>query len=233
MIPVDGSRPFTVPAPWRLHLPEGDAPAPLLVALHGKGDTMERFEEEALDALPDGWALLVPLGPIPRDGRPRPEGGGLGGSWYVYDGDTPAFRESVERASAHLRGLVAEVLTVSRPGAAPLDAGRIALLGFSQGAYLAGMAALRSGGFYGAAVLVGGRLKVEALGEHLPGARGFPVLGLHGRDDLMVKPGPSRASIEAAAAAGLAARWVEVEGHHEFNAAMRAEAKRWLADALR
>ena len=191
---VEGALPFLLPVPWRLHLPPGrGGPAPLLVALHGKGDRADRFEAEALDALPRGWALLVPSAPLPRD---RAGGGdrAVGGSWYLYDGDTALFRESLARAEAHVVGLLARILPEAPPpGFRAPDPARISLLGFSQGGYLAGVAAVRRPGLFRAAVVAGGRLKHEMLADAFPAARaaGLALLGLHGAEDGAVHPAPA------------------------------------------
>lgn len=228
---LSGTLPFLRDVPWRLHLPRGrGGPVPLLVALHGKGDRAERFEAEALGALPRGWALLVPSGPIPRD-RQGPGGGAAGDSWYLYDGDTPLFRESLARAETHLLGLLSLLGSEDPPaGFRGIDPARVSLLGFSQGAYLAGVAAVRHPGVFRAAVLVGGRLKHEMLGESFPAAAaaGLRLLGLHGSGDAAVAPGPSRASLEAARAAGLEASFREFPGGHAFTPAQRAFARAWL-----
>lgn len=224
---VEGDQPFLRRVPWRLLLPRGrGGPAPLLVALHGKGDGPARIEAEAGEALPRGWALLVPSGPVPRD---RSRDRTIGDSWYLYDGDTPAFREALRRAEEHVLGILARVLAAEPPrGAGAPDPRRVAVLGFSQGAYLAGTLAVRNPRVFRAAVLVAGRLKHEALREDLPAARGVRILGLHGRDDRSVPPGPSRRSIEAARAAGLRAEFREFAAGHAFTPAMRAAARRWL-----
>jgi len=149
----------------------------------------------------------------------------------VYDGDTPAFRASLAHAESFLVDLVLRARREGRdrmPGAEETDPARVALLGFSQGAYLAGVTAVRHPDLFRAAVLVGGRLKVEALVDRLPAARGLPVLGLHGREDVAVRPGPSRESLERAAAAGLAAEFREMDGGHEFTPEMRRVAREWL-----
>ena len=217
-----GAVPFVREVPYRLHLP-GGAPAPLLVALHGKGDRAGRFEEEARDALPKGWGLLVPSAPIPRDARPVAGKETIGGSWYLYDGDTEAFRASLARAEEFLVEVVGRALATGA-----VDPGRVAVLGFSQGGYLAGVAAVRRRPLFRAAVIAGGRLKVEALGPWLPAARGLPVLGLHGARDTSVRPGPARESIDAARAAGLEAGFREFDAGHEFSPDMRREAREWL-----
>jgi predicted esterase len=220
-----GRAPVRWDAPWLLRLPSARGPAPLLVALHGKGDRAERFEREARRALPRGWALLVPGAPIPRDRSGGPPPSAIGGSWYLYDGDTPVFRESLARAEAFV---AAAVRRARAAGARPR--GRAALLGFSQGAYLAGVLAVRRPDLFRAAVLVGGRLKVEALRREMPRARalGLRLLALHGARDPAVGPGPAGASVAAARAAGLDASFEEFDAGHEFTAAMAARAREWL-----
>ena len=224
---VAGSLPFVREVPWRLHLPPGRGkPVPLLVALHGKGDRAEVFEKEALEALPGGWALLVPSGPIPRDRSGKHP---LGDAWYLYDGDTPAFRESLSQAESHVLRLLAHLRSAGpTPGSRAPDFDRAALLGFSQGAYLAGTLGVRHPRAFRAAVLVAGRLKHEMLAENFPAARDLRLLGLHGRDDPAVLPGPSRASMEAARAAGLHAEFRAMDGGHAFTPGMRAAAREWL-----
>lgn len=228
---VAGTLPFVREVPWRLHLPPGRGkPVPLLVALHGKGDRAETFEKEALEALPAGWALLVPSGPIPRDRSAKHP---LGDAWYLYDGDTPAFRESLLRAEEHLIGLLARLRAAApTPGTRAPDFERVAVLGFSQGAYLAGTLAVRHPRAFRAAVLVAGRLKHEMLAEHYPAARGLRLLGLHGKEDPAVLPGPSRASMQEARAAGLDAEFREMEGGHAFSPGMRAAAREWLGEIM-
>ena len=229
---VEGALPFLLPVPWRLHLPPGrGGPAPLLVALHGKGDRADRFEAEALDALPRGWALLVPSAPLPRD---RAGGGdrAVGGSWYLYDGDTALFRESLARAEAHVVGLLARILPEAPPpGFRAPDPARISLLGFSQGGYLAGVAAVRRPGLFRAAVVAGGRLKHEMLGGWAPGAGGggrarAPPRGARAG---AAPPAPSERSMGAAREAGLDASFRVLPGGHAFSPRMRAEARRWLS----
>lgn len=227
---VAGTLPFVREVPWRLHLPAGKGGSvPLLVALHGKGDRAETFEKEVLDALPAGWALLVPSGPIPRDRSAKHP---LGDAWYLYDGDTPAFRESLLRAERHLLDLLAHIRSAGpTPGTRAPAFDRVAVLGFSQGAYLAGTLAVRHPESFRAAVLVAGRLKHEMLAEHFPAAKGLRLLGLHGRDDPAVLPGPSRASMEAARSAGLDTEFREFDGGHAFAPGMRTAAREWLGAA--
>jgi predicted esterase len=202
------------------------------VALHGKGDRPDRFEREAVAALPAGWALLVPSAPIPRDRAPGHGAGSVGGSWYLYDGDTPLFRESLARAEAFvLRALDrARAASRRRPrGVRPPDFRRVALLGFSQGAYLAGVLAVRRPRRFRAAVLVGGRLKHEMLAPRFAAARAVRLLALHGSRDEAVRPAPAREGIEAARAAGLEADFRAFDAGHEFTPAMGRAARRWLA----
>ncbi len=208
----------------------GPGPAPLLVALHGKGDRVERFLAEAEEALPGGWGLLVLETPVQAPGRddPGPD------SWYFYDGDTPRFRESLDRAVAYVGKALKNLWAMEKEDGPPsprTDFGRVALLGFSQGAYLAGVTAVRHPDLFRAAVLVGGRLKIEILGEAVPEARarGLRVLALHGANDLLVKPGPSEESVGKAKALGLDAEFRSFDAGHRFTPEMRRAAREWLA----
>jgi len=229
-----GAVPVRGEAPWLLRLPAGPGgPAPLLVALHGKGDRAERFAREARAALPRGWALLVPGAPIPRDRSGGPPPSAIGASWYLYDGDTPAFRESLAGAAATVVEALRRARSASRRrgrGLRPPAPGGAVLLGFSQGAYLAGVLAVRRPDLFRAAVLVAGRLKVEALRREIPAARarGLRLLALHGARDAAVRPGAARASVASARASGLDARFEAFDAGHEFSPAMRARAREWI-----
>jgi len=221
----EGRVDFLRQVPFRLVLDrevDRDGPIPLLVALHGKGDRADRFEGEARECLPTGWGLLLPSGPIPRDRHAATVGDSIGDSWYLYDGDTPAFRASLDAAESHLLRVLKRI---RRHG----DFRPAALLGFSQGAYMAGVVGVRNPAQFRAIVQVAGRLKTEMLGPLLPAARRVRILGLHGERDAAVRPGPSAESLAAARAAGLDAEFRTFDAGHEFTPEMRAAAKEWLS----
>jgi predicted esterase len=69
----------------------------------------------------------------------------------------------------------------------PLDPRRAAILGYSQGAYLAGFVGFRNPDLFpGGVLLASGRLKDEVPGHESLAARGLPVLIAHGEKDRFV-----------------------------------------------
>ena len=189
---VHGEVRFSSDVRYRLALPEGSPPPggfPVLLGLHGFGDDASRLAGrlEGLGSAP--YALLLPDGPFPVEVRaadpPR-----VGRSWYQYTGDQPAFLDALARAGSHLD----RVLEAAGRDHA-LDLTRVAVLGYSQGGYLAGWYALTNAKRFRGLVAISCRIKDEVLGEHLAGARGFPVLVLHGAKDGAVKLGPQEESV--------------------------------------
>ncbi|HKE00756.1 MAG TPA: hypothetical protein VKE69_07095 [Planctomycetota bacterium] len=175
-----GSIPVSWSSRWSLALPGGARPSsgwPVLVALHGFGDDGEILARRLVGLDDAPYARLFPDGPFPVDRRdakpPR-----IGRTWYAYDGGQPAFLEALAFASAH----VERALEIAADEHA-LDRSRSVLLGYSQGGYVAGVAAIRGASRWRGLVAIACRIKTEALADDLPRARGFPVLVLHGRDD--------------------------------------------------
>lgn len=213
-----------IPIAWnvgyRLSLPDLPAGAsppsagfPLLVALHGFGDTAARLEERlpALAGAP--FAVLYPDGPFPVEIRREHEPTRVGASWYQYTGDQDAFRTSLRFVADHLERLVRHVAA-----AHPVDPGRIALLGYSQGGYVAGTMALWRPDRYLGLVAIGTRLKLEVV-DDVRVASDLPVLVVHGKRDRAI---PFERQMEMVTA--LRAGGVQVEVHaHEGGHGLRPE----------
>ncbi len=195
--------PFTREVPVDLHRP--DAPdGSLVVVLHGMGMSAADFAETALAIAPPAASVLVPQGPLAFEVRTR-DGVRPGNGWYVYDTrESDAFVSSMRRTEDWLVRLVEDV--VSDHG---LDRGRVALVGFSQGGYLAGWVGLRHAALFRRLVVAAGRIKHEALEADARRAAelGLRVLGVHGEADEGVLPSAARASVEAVAAWGVAAEF--------------------------
>jgi predicted esterase len=192
---ASGSTRVALDRSWQIHIPAGQAPShgfPLLLGLHGFGEDGGRLAARlaSLDGAP--YARLFPDAPFPVEvreaagsGAPNPsEAKGRGGrsrigaSWYQYTGDQELFLKALAFAEAYLRDVVADA-----GRAHPIDASRIVLLGYSQGGYLAGVAAFRDRARYRGLVGVACRIKTEALAAELAAARGYPALLIHGARD--------------------------------------------------
>ncbi|HEX7879482.1 MAG TPA: PHB depolymerase family esterase [Candidatus Eisenbacteria bacterium] len=181
---IAGARSFDVRAPWKLVLPEGAAPAggwPLVACLHGWGQSADYFARLCRPLLFDDAAFLFPQGPwsfeMRKEGKIR-----IGHAWYLYDGGDEPFRSTLGRAEEHLLGVIDDVAS-----AHPIDRARVALFGFSQGAYTGYFITLRNTDrFVAMAAMGGGRLKPEFVEDELVGAPRIPYLLLHGLDDVSV-----------------------------------------------
>jgi predicted esterase len=227
---VTGVRPFVVDASWRLHLPAGAPPAsgwPLVVALHGWGMNAEYFNRLCRGLLSPDVAVLFPEAPWAFEMR----GGSkirIGHAWYLFTGEDEPFRSTLARAEAHLVGLLDTVLA-----AHPLNAARVALFGFSQGAYAGYFAAIRNSRRFAAmAGLGGGRMRPEFLAEFVGGARRIPFLVLHGAEDTSVDPARARDMVTWLGEQGFPAEFRDIPGKHEVTPEGVAMAAAWLRERL-
>lgn len=150
----------------------------LLVALHGMGMSASSFAR-VLRHLPDDpeRATLIPEGPYPFERR-TPDEIKVGHSWYIYRGDQDEFRAHLERSEAHLNRVLEHVAAAGH--SVPQDR---TLLGFSQGGYLAGFAALRDPARYPRLVIASARLKHEFLTTELASRNLPPTLFIHSAAD--------------------------------------------------
>ena len=199
-------------------LPVGEPPPggwPVLLGLHGNGQSGALLRERLPDLGPPGCAVLLPT--APRDARGQP-------SWYAYDGDQEAFRCALDVAAAALGELLDRTADVL-----PVDPRRVVLLGYSQGGYLASFAALRDRARYRGLVAISCRVKTEFLEPELAAAAGYPILGLHGRSDRLVRPGPQEAAFAILRARGLDAELVLHEGGHTLRAELAEAANAFAA----
>ncbi len=176
--------PFTTRTGCRIRpAPAGSARPPLLVSLHGQGQSGARQERWITPAVPDHFAAAFPDGfhkhEVRRPGRPIR----LGYGWYLYTGDQDEFAASLAESEAALWRIVDAALE-----ALGADPQRVYLSGFSQGAYLTHCAAVRAARRVAGWIGQSGRLKAEFLGAELAGVAGKAVLIQHGRQDEALAP---------------------------------------------
>lgn len=175
--------------------------SPLIVVLHGRGDTAENFAR-VWQGFPARLEIAVADGP-------RPSGDGR--EWY----DFPPGMSDHDFAAA-----VSDAEAAVWPAIAELAHGRkILLAGFSQGANLTYVMATRHPDAIAYAFPISGRLPlalVPPAGTHLA-----PVYALHGTDDRRIAIDGARASIAALQALGGTAALHEFDGvGHTISSAM-------------
>jgi len=203
--------------------PSADPRAPLLVLCHGMGETPEGIlpRWSALTALP--VHVVAPAGPYPHEIR-TPQGIRIGHAWYLYDGGTEMFKQSLDRAVGWLHALLPDL--ERERGWTPRER---AIVGYSQGAYFAYVAALGAHRPFRRLVGAAGRLKEEFLDLDAARAGEVETLILHGRDDDSVSPEAAHRTADALARAGYPHELRLVDGGHRAGAAFDREATAWLA----
>ena len=230
MAEITGATSFGVEVPFRLVLPDGPAPAsgwPLVVCLHGWGQNADYFARLCRPLLFEGAAFLFPEGPWSFEqrtlGKIR-----IGHAWYLYDGTDEPFRSTLGRAEEHLLGLLDQLADNH-----PMDAARIALLGFSQGAYTGYFITLRNTDRFCAMVAVGGgRLKPEFVEERISAARRIPYLMIHGEEDSSVPLERTELMKAQLASRGFPVELQTFSAGHEVTPGMLTAAAGWLAGEL-
>jgi len=214
--------PFTIDVPVRLRAVAG---APLVVLLHGRGQDENHAERKSASLRPDlSWCL--PRAPYPVEVEDRDGVRRVGASWYQYTGDAEAFRVSLRETGEWLLGVIERAAAATEA-----DASRVAILGFSQGGYLAGSMALTWPERFAGAGVLGARIKTELLDGRVPDAlRGVRFFSAHGENDASVRPGPSRACVEKLRAAGVAVEHRDYPVGHRLLPAMIDHALAWILE---
>jgi phospholipase/carboxylesterase len=193
----------------------GPADAPVVVGLHGRGDTAAAFS-----------GLAARLGPAGEDGvalawrgLAAPYAWGPGKAWFLGN------RQRPERMDAALALVAGELRALREQGR------KVALFGFSQGCMMIAHLVLTQPDAVDAAICVGG----SAIGE-LPtpasGARLPPVLVVAGTADPVVPIAEQRAMITALEARGIVTERIEHPGAHTIPAETLAPMRKWLRDKL-
>jgi len=187
--------------------------APLIVALHGLGDSPAGFQG-LFERFPAPARFLLPAGPEPR---------GDGFSWYPY----PAADDEALAA-----GLAASADRVAQLIAA--HGGSAVVTGFSQGGMLSFALAAQHPEVIVAAVPISGTLPAQLWPEGAPdGIELPPVTALHGDADDRIPIGPAQDATAALAARGHDALMVPYAGvEHTISQAMRLDLYLTLAESI-
>jgi phospholipase/carboxylesterase len=172
---------------------------PLVIAIHGLGDTPENFVE-LFSAFDQKARIVAPRAPDPWHG---------GSSWYPYR-ESRARKLPVIRARADL---LASWIAELRKERASI--GRTIVTGFSQGGVMSFALAAYHPGLLEAALPVAGMLDAE-LPEPVAIKSPLKVKAFHGTTDDMIGYAEGAASVERLKKAGRAATLVTYEGvgHH-------------------
>ena len=164
---------------------------PMLVALHGNGDTAGNFYDTALDQISVPARIVLLKGPISY---------GRGGAWPWSDEDFAQYGRAVSEA--------AELMADKYP-----TAGKPMLLGFSGGGMMAYYQAVNHGDTYSCIVAVSGQLAEARLGNE-PSRPGAEVRAFHGKSDNVVAFGGGKGAVRLLQARGVNVTLTEFAGGH-------------------
>jgi predicted esterase len=230
---VSGALPHTRLCDYEVETPDAPAPAagwPWVLCLHGMAQSGAEMRRESVALGHPRLARVFADGPHALEKRDAATGERRRAfAWYVYTGPGAAFTRELALAEAHVVALARRAVREH-----PLDPRRGALLGYSQGAYLAGFVAFRNPElFRGGVVLASGRLKDEILGPEMAAATDLRVLIAHGERDRFVPFEFAERGLSALERAGSrAARLARLPGGHAFSPDVQREALAFLMEGL-
>jgi phospholipase/carboxylesterase len=206
---------------YDLHLPETDAPRPLLIALHGYGANKRQMMREARSIAPQDFAIASLQGFHQHIREPKEKGGPLrfGFGWLT------SYRPE-DSIAVHHRALLN--LINSLAGEGTVDRERIFLLGFSQSCALNYRFAFTHPKSLRGVVGICGGLPGDWESSELYKPTNAAVFHLHGRQDEFYPPSRVQGYAQQ-----LLQRSGEVEvksydAGHEITQPMREDVREWL-----
>jgi len=164
---------------------------PMLVALHGNGDSAENFYLTALDKINTPARIILLKGPLSFGG---------GDAWPWKTNELQLYGQAVSEVT----GLLANKYATK---------GKPVLMGFSGGGMMAYYQAAKHGDVYSFIFSVSGSLTKEHLGEG--GSRvGAKVFGYHGKSDRVVPFSKGLQAIDLLKANNVKVKFKEFDGGH-------------------
>jgi phospholipase/carboxylesterase len=208
-----------------LYEPAGKGPHPTILTLHGRG-------ANALDLLglapylgAGRFLVICPQGPLET-----PIGAeATGYAWYrMSKGGSPDVEEiltSRQKLQQFLDGCLERY---------PIDAQKLAVLGFSQGGVMAYSLALTNPERFAALVALSSWLPPELLGKLSLGdsARSLPTLIQHGTEDSMIEVERARRSAEMLRQTRIPVTYREYQMGHEIRPKSLSDLSAWLEEKV-
>lgn len=199
-----------------------DKPLPLVVALHGRGGSVDDFAAVWEDFQRPAFRMAIPEAPYPLTGAAygvRPNF-----SWDFPTRDRLLWQRADPQITAYVRQVVQEVRRTHAVS-------EVFLLGHSQGGAYAYLAALEQPGEFRGVIAVGATdpRPYLAEGRLAAGAGKVAVLVAHGTADAAMPIAKAQAAAEAFQKAGYDATWHPFAGGHTVPADLLREVQRWMA----
>jgi len=166
-------------------------PLPMIIALHGNGDTTKNFYETALDQINPRARIILIEGPISH---------GRGSSWPWSGADFSQYGVAFKEA--------AELLAIEYP-----TIGKPLLLGYSGGGMMAYYQSVKHGDSYSYIFPISGQITEEHLGDNTVNS-GAKVYAYHGKNDRVVSANAGRKAVDLLRLKNVRVKFVEFDGGH-------------------
>ena len=205
--------------------PAGEPPFPTLFALHGHGAHAQDLAPLAPMLAEGRVQVILPQAEFALDDAPFSYGPMF--TWMRRgDNDRPLPGE-LERVAADLQSFFDEAIIRYS-----VDPGRSALMGFSQGGFLAYRLALSDPGRWRGAAMLSTWLSDEAAADIHPDAARLPLLVQHGSNDPLVTIDKGRDSRDRLQALGMNVDYREYAMQHELGRQSLHDLSAWLTGLL-
>lgn len=220
---LSGKSSFKIEVPYRL-IETGlkDSQKPLMIYLHGYGETIETFQESCKSLMQLEAYHLFLQGPYPifdKTGKKRVSEWGR--AWYLYDGHRGQFIKSLELAAGFIQEIVDGLLPL-------IQVNRVCVFGYSMGGYLAGYFALTRWKHVNELVIAGARIKTEILPDDWSHIQHLDILAIHGTGDDRVRYEPQQQEILKLKKNKIQAELKLINETHSFTESYIEEVVGWL-----
>ncbi len=170
----------------------------LYLLLHGFNESGEKVHKRLAPLLPKDALVLSPNGNFPLPVKRPDEGYTVNFGWYFFDNSTNTYFIDYDLPSEILINLIDELGFKEK---------KLFIIGYSQGGYLAPFMALKHGNVE--KVIGMACVFRHKMFESKPT---FPMIAIHGTDDLMVSFEGQKQSVEEMKGAGLNVDFIALEG---------------------
>ena len=208
-----------------LYEPAGKGPHPTLLTLHGRGANALDLLALAPHLCGGQFLMICPQGPLETPIGPEVNGY----AWYPMSMGGPPDIKSMLMSRQKLQQFLDDCIAHY-----PIDAKKLAILGFSQGGVMAYSLALSDPDRFAALVALSSWLPPE-LAPHLVlgnSAQVLPTLVQHGTQDSMIEVERARQSVERLRQARMPLTYREYEMGHEITPRSLSDLSAWLDEKL-
>lgn len=205
--------------------PAGEPPYPTLFALHGHGAHAQDLAPLAPLLAGGRLQVILPQAEFALDDAPFSYGPMF--TWMRRGENDRPLPGELARVTVDLTAFIDEACERYA-----VDRNRAALMGFSQGGFLAYRLALSDPSRWQGAAMLSTWLSDEAAAEIHPDAAQLPLLVQHGTNDPLVAVDKGRDSRDRLQALGLNVDYREYPMQHELGRESLHDLSAWLGDRL-